>query len=90
MAEFVNKVLQPKQHPTLANLKRVSSQDLSHCEGYVWHVGIRIGKPGSFGDVYLGWSSVRVNTCACGRAAVLTCNSFGDFSLYRMASQRWQ
>ena len=79
MADSINRVLaQPKQRPTLANLKRVCPQDLAHCEGYVWHLGTRIGK-GSFGEVYLGWSSVSVNVCACVRAAVLTCCSIVDF-----------
>ena len=58
MAESISRVLlQPKQRPTLASLKRVCPQDLAHCEGYVWHLGSRIGK-GSFGEVYLGWTSV--------------------------------
>lgn len=45
------------KRPKLADLKRHSPQDLAHCEGYVWHLGSRIGK-GSFGEVYLGWDSV--------------------------------
>ena len=53
-------------------------QDSAHCEGYVWHLGTRIGK-GSFGEVYLGWSCVSVNACACVRTAVLTCCSIVGF-----------
>jgi len=43
--------------PTLNQLKQTCPQDLAHCEGYVWHLGTKIGK-GSFGEVFLGWSSV--------------------------------
>ena len=43
--------------PRLADLKRQCPYDLAQCEGYVWHLGTRIGK-GSFGDVYVGWNSV--------------------------------
>lgn len=43
--------------PKLADLKKICPQDLAHCEGYVWHLGSRIGK-GSFGEVYLGWNTV--------------------------------
>ena len=45
------------QRPRLADLKRICPQELSHCEGFVWHLGSRIGK-GSFGEVYLGWNTV--------------------------------
>jgi len=60
MAESINRVLsQPKMRPKLAELKRVCPQDLAHCEGYVWHTGAasKLGK-GSFGEVFLGWTSV--------------------------------
>lgn len=46
-----------QSRPKLNNLKRVCPQDLAHCEGYVWHLGTKIGK-GSFGEVYLGWTNV--------------------------------
>ena len=46
-----------KTRVKLADLKRVCPQDLAHCSGYVWHLNSRIGK-GSFGEVYLGWTSV--------------------------------
>ena len=44
--------------PKLADLKKICPQDLAHCDGYVWHLGSRIGK-GSFGEVYLGWNTVK-------------------------------
>ena len=46
-----------QSRPKLNDLKRVCPQDLAHCEGYVWHLGTKIGK-GSFGEVYLGWTNV--------------------------------
>lgn len=46
-----------QSRPKLSNLKRQCPQDLAHCEGYVWHLGTKIGK-GSFGEVYLGWTDV--------------------------------
>ena len=45
------------KRPKLADLKRVCPQELSHCEGYTWHIGSKIGK-GSFGEVYLGWNKI--------------------------------
>jgi len=44
--------------PKLADLKKICPQDLAHCDGYVWHLGSRIGK-GSFGEVYFGWNTVK-------------------------------
>ena len=43
---------------SLQEAQRLYSQDLARCNGYLWHLGTRIGK-GSFGEVYLGWTSVR-------------------------------
>ena len=51
-----------QSRPKLSNLKRVCPQDLAHCEGYVWHLGTKIGK-GSFGEVYLGWTNVCMFLC---------------------------
>ena len=52
-----------QSRPTLSHLKRVCPQDLARCEGYVWHLGTKIGK-GSFGEVYLGWNNVSNNYIA--------------------------
>ena len=67
-----------RKRPTLQEVQRLYPSDMSRCAGYVWHLGTRIGK-GSFGEVYLGWTSVSRLAYTtflergCGRGGVCTC-----------------
>ena len=48
-----------RKRPSLKDVQRMYPSDMARCSGFTWHLGTRIGK-GSFGEVYLGWSQVRV------------------------------